>query len=189
MKGRVLDFNFQAGEGIISGEDGNRYSFVNAQWKTSEINPSNEIEVDFIGEEGVATGIYAKAKEENSMEKFVKSNNIFMRYYVDVLKNYVKFDGRARREEYWFFTLFSFLVAVVLTLISAGTLDIIYSLAVFLPSLAVAARRLHDTNRSAWWLLIGLIPLIGIIVLIVFFVFDSDKEENRFGLSPKYNNN
>ena len=66
-----------------------------------------------------------------------------------------------------------------------GTLGMVYALGVLLPSLGVAVRRLHDTDRSGWWLLIGLIPLIGLIVLIVFFVMDSQPGQNRFGANPK----
>ena len=105
-------------------------------------------------------------------------------WYVEVLKKYAVFDGRARREEFWMFTLVNLIVAIVLQLISPF-LGMIYSFAVLLPGLAVGARRLHDTGRSGWWLLIGLIPLIGIIVLIVFFVQDSQPGENEFGANPK----
>jgi uncharacterized membrane protein YhaH (DUF805 family) len=62
----------------------------------------------------------------------------------------------------------------------------LYSLAVLIPALAVAVRRLHDTGRSGWWLLIGLIPLVGPIVLLVFYLLDSDREPNAYGPSPKY---
>lgn len=188
MKGKILDFNLQASEGVISGEDGNRYTFSTKEWKSTEVNPKNGLEVDFVGEDGVASGIYAQAKQENSVEQFVNSGNVFMRYYVGVIKDtYAKFDGRARREEYWFFTLFSIIISIILGAISAGALSLLYSLAVLLPTLALSVRRLHDTNRSGWWMLIGLIPLIGAIVLIIFFILDSQKEENQFGTSPKYN--
>jgi uncharacterized membrane protein YhaH (DUF805 family) len=104
--------------------------------------------------------------------------------------NYANFKGRARRSEYWFATLF-----LVITNISALILDAaaetdpviqsLWSLAVFLPSLAVLVRRLHDTNRSGWWVLIALVPLVGLIVLIVFTVQDSQVIDNRYGLNPK----
>ena len=82
------------------------------------------------------------------------------------------------------------LVAIAIAIVEAiiGTaplLGMLYALGVFIPSLAVAVRRLHDTNRSGWWLLIGLIPVIGLIVLIVFFVQDSDKVDNDYGANPK----
>ncbi len=110
--------------------------------------------------------------------------NIFQNY-VNVLKNYVTFKGRANRPEYWYFVLVNFIVAILIGIVGVmvhlPVLSDIYSLAVLLPSLAVGARRLHDTDRSGWWLLIGLVPLIGFIVLIVFFVQKGTEKENRFG--------
>lgn len=112
-----------------------------------------------------------------------------MEWYLTVLRKYAHFEGRARRSEYWYFTLFNVLIAIGLGLID-GVLDIavlstLYSLAVLIPSLAVAVRRLHDTGRSGWWLLIGLVPLIGAIVLLVFMVGDSESGANQYGPSPK----
>ena len=80
---------------------------------------------------------------------------------------YADFNGRASRPEYWWFALFVFLVSAVLSMVS-NVLPGIFAVATLLPSLAVAARRLHDTERSGWWLLIGLVPMVGFIVLIVF---------------------
>jgi uncharacterized membrane protein YhaH (DUF805 family) len=107
-----------------------------------------------------------------------------------VLKNYVGFQGRARRKEYWMFVLFSAIISIVLSIIDAianlsSVLSGIYSLAVFLPSLAVSVRRLHDTGRSGWWILIGLIPLIGAIILLVFTCQDSQENDNKYGPNPK----
>ncbi len=101
-----------------------------------------------------------------------------------VFSKYATFEGRARRAEYWWFVLFSFIIAVVLNLINPGLLGGIWSLATLLPSLAVGARRLHDTDRSGWWLLIGFIPVIGLIVLIVFFASRGQTGANRFGADP-----
>jgi uncharacterized membrane protein YhaH (DUF805 family) len=105
-------------------------------------------------------------------------------WYIEVLKKYAVFEGRARREEFWMFTLVNFIVSLVLHLIS-GVLGGIYALAVLLPSIGVGVRRLHDIGRSGWWLLISLIPLVGIIVLIYFFVQDSQPGTNEHGPSPK----
>jgi uncharacterized membrane protein YhaH (DUF805 family) len=112
-----------------------------------------------------------------------------MNYYFDVLKKYAVFDGRARRKEYWMFALCNFLIAIVLSIIfnvlHAPFLIFLYSLAVFLPSLGVSIRRLHDTDRTGWWFLIGFIPLIGAIVLLVFFATDSQLGSNQYGPNPK----
>ena len=105
-------------------------------------------------------------------------------WYVEVLKKYAVFDGRASREEFWIFTLVNFIVSFVLHAV-LGVLGAIYTLAVLVPGLAVGARRLHDTGRSGWLLLIGLIPLVGIIVLIVFWVQDSQAGSNKYGPNPK----
>ena len=93
-------------------------------------------------------------------------------------KKYVGFDGRAARSEFWWFALFTFLVSLALGIVSQS-LSSLFSLAVLLPSLAVGSRRLHDTDRSAWFLLLWLIPVIGWIILIVWAIQEG-KEPNRF---------
>lgn len=112
-----------------------------------------------------------------------------MHWYVDVLKKYTDFSGRARRTEYWVFALINLVISMILsaidTALSLGFLGIIYSLLVLLPGLAVTVRRLHDTGRSGWWVLIGFIPLIGWIILLVLMLLDSDPMENEYGPNPK----
>lgn len=118
-----------------------------------------------------------------------------MSWYLAVLKNYVGFSGRARRKEYWFFALFNFIIMLALIFIDVsmmggnggtgvGVLSGLYSLAVLIPSLAVTVRRLHDTDRSGWWILIGIIPLIG-LVLLVFMFLDGTPGNNSYGSDPK----
>ncbi|MGL6352631.1 DUF805 domain-containing protein [Aeromonas veronii] len=114
-----------------------------------------------------------------------------MNWYISVLKQYEVFSGRARRTEYWMFVLCNVIVMLLLGMVDKliggdnELISSIYSLAVLLPSLAVAARRLHDTDRSAWWLLLGLIPIIGTLVLIYFMVCNGQQGPNRFGDDPK----
>lgn len=113
-----------------------------------------------------------------------------MNWYLGVLKKYAEFTGRARRTEYWMFVLISIVVTIVLSVLEMivggpGVLAGLYSLAVLIPSIAVAVRRLHDTDRSGWWLLIGFLPLIGAIILLVFLVQDSKPGQNQFGPNPK----
>ncbi|MGX4690553.1 DUF805 domain-containing protein [Streptomyces sp. JNUCC 63] len=112
-----------------------------------------------------------------------------MNWYLEVLKKYAVFSGRARRKEYWMFVLFNFIVSIVLLAIGKAigveVLSGLYSLAVLLPGLGVAVRRLHDTGRSGWWILIGLVPLVGFIVLLVFTVSDSQPGDNQYGPNPK----
>jgi uncharacterized membrane protein YhaH (DUF805 family) len=91
---------------------------------------------------------------------------------------YADFSGRASRPEYWWFILFIILMSLAISLISP-LLSGLFSLATLLPSLAAAARRLHDTNRSGWWQLIVLVPLIGIIVLLVFLAQEGKGTTDR----------
>ena len=112
-----------------------------------------------------------------------------MNWYLKVVKQYADFNGRAHRTEFWMFTLVNFIIMLILAvvdgMITGGLIYALYALAMFLPSLGVGVRRLHDTGRSGWWILVGLIPFIGIIVLIVFWVQDSQPGSNAFGPSPK----
>ncbi len=119
-----------------------------------------------------------------------------MHCLIDPIKKYTVWKGRATRSEYWYFILFTILISIGLAVIDTvlgtvdettgqGALGILWSLFVFLPSLAVFIRRLHDTGRSGWWFWIGLIPLIGTIVLLVFMCFDSQGEINEYGANPK----
>ena len=118
-----------------------------------------------------------------------------MNWYLEVLKKYAVFSGRARRKEYWFFVLFNIIIGLALTFIdfSTGLYDVeseigllssLYSLAVLVPGIAVTIRRLHDTSRTGWWFLIAFVPIIGVIVLLVFMVFDSTPGDNQYGPNP-----
>jgi uncharacterized membrane protein YhaH (DUF805 family) len=113
------------------------------------------------------------------------------------LKRYAQFTGRARRKEYWSFFLLilaAYIVAGIVdgilgmsTLVGGvyGPLTLLTALFFFIPSLAVGVRRLHDTNRSGWWILIGFIPLIGALVLIYFFILEGTRGPNQYGPDPK----
>jgi uncharacterized membrane protein YhaH (DUF805 family) len=119
-----------------------------------------------------------------------------MGWYIEALKKYAVFGGRSRRKEYWYFVLFSVIVSLVLSAIDAllgtfssstnvGLLGGIYGLAIIVPSIAVSVRRLHDIDRTGWWILINLVPIVGSIVLLVFYVLDGTPGQNRFGPNPK----
>lgn len=115
-----------------------------------------------------------------------------MNWYIDAMKKYSDFSGRARRKEYWFFVLFNIIIGITLGFIGGVTgssliqlLSGLYSLAVIVPGIAVSVRRLHDTGRSGWLLLLSLIPLIGALILIVFMVQDSMPLQNSYGPNPK----
>jgi len=137
-----------------------------------------------------------------------------MKWYWKVLKTYAVFSGRAQRAEFWYFLLFDLIVAFVLNMIDhaigdPGVLSLLYGLALVIPRLALFVRRLHDTNHSAWWILIPFlpligtilygmnqsawwililfifIPLIGMIVIFLFLIEDSQFGENEYGPNPK----
>ena len=101
----------------------------------------------------------------------------------NIFSHYADFSGRARRSEYWWFVLLN----AILTCIPY--VGIIWMLAAMIPGLSVAVRRLHDIGKSGWFLLLGLIPLVGGILLIIWFCQDSQSSKNEYGVSPKYRNN
>lgn len=114
-----------------------------------------------------------------------------MHWYLEVVKKYVAFSGRARRMEFWMFSLVNFIIVLALSFtegftgIGGGLLSSLYSLAMILPTLGVTVRRLHDTGRSGLWILIGLIPVLGFIVLLVFMCQGSKPGPNQWGPNPK----
>lgn len=119
-----------------------------------------------------------------------------MNYFVECMKKYATFSGRARRKEYWIFCVcyvaIIFIAAIVDGMMSGSNpkdmssiMTSLASLALFLPSLAVSVRRLHDTDRSGWWVLVNFIPLIGQLVWFVFVCLEGTKGDNRFGEDPK----
>ena len=113
-----------------------------------------------------------------------------MNWYFEVLKKYAVFDGRAHRTEFWLFFLFSLMISFFLGVIvglveSLWFITTLYALAVLIPGLAVSVRRLHDTNRSGWWILTGLVPILGWIALLIFYVEDSQPGANQYGPNPK----
>lgn len=115
-----------------------------------------------------------------------------MDWYLEALRKYSDFSGRARRKEYWMFFLLNPLVFFALfvidgVVVGSGLLGVLYGLATLLPSFAVLVRRLHDTGRSGWWMLIAFVPVIGLL-LPLFLLQDSTPGPNEYGESPKGSN-
>ena len=123
-----------------------------------------------------------------------------MEWYLKVFRQYADFRGRARRKEYWMFTLFNcifigvgamilFLIGNTISLtagmVALGISVAIYTLVLLIPTLAVTVRRLHDTGKSGWFVLLNLIPYVGGLVLFIFMCIDSDYGENKWGPNPK----
>ncbi|MFZ4590668.1 MAG: DUF805 domain-containing protein [Ignavibacteria bacterium] len=119
-----------------------------------------------------------------------------MNWYLEVIKKYAVFNGRARRKEYWMFSLFSFIFVIIASILdnilginmrgsTYGPIYIIYTLAVLIPGIAVSVRRLHDIGKSGWMLFVILIPIIGAIWLLVLLVTDGKPGDNIYGNNPK----
>ena len=131
-----------------------------------------------------------------------------MEWMILPLKRYFDFGGRSRRKEYWMFVLFTVIAGIAAAIVdnllgygssfryatsdavgagvsSSGPVNAIVSLGLFIPSLSVAFRRLHDTDRSAWWLLLVFVPILGWIALLVFYCQEGTRGPNRFGPDPK----
>jgi uncharacterized membrane protein YhaH (DUF805 family) len=118
-----------------------------------------------------------------------------MQWYLLALRNYAVFKGRARRREYWIFELMNSAIVLALFAFAVAlgkvgypyflSLPFLYVAATTIPSLSSLIRRLHDTNRTAWWLFISVLPVVGPFILLGFIVTDSDPGENRFGPNPK----
>lgn len=204
MKGIILSFDNTTNNGVVSGEDGNRYQFSRVDWKET-IPPSKGDNIDFaVSGEGRAIEIYQNPYATNTNSAHIaqhlnnsstainaEANYSIIDWFKKCLRNYANCSGRARRKEYWYFVL----VQTVL-LITAAFLDyiifsepsvfyIIISFALMLPNIAVGCRRLHDIGRSGWWLLIPIIPLIGSILLIVWLATETKPEVNQWGPPAK----
>ncbi len=116
----------------------------------------------------------------------------FMNYYIRAFQNYVNFSGRDSRKQYWMFVLFNIIVSFVISFVAglvlgdAGTyVGYVYDLAILLPSIAIAIRRMHDIGKSGFWILICLIPLIGVIWYLVLMCKAGDEGENQYGPVPE----
>jgi uncharacterized membrane protein YhaH (DUF805 family) len=119
-----------------------------------------------------------------------------MNWYLEVLKKYAVFGGRARRKEYWMYFLFNLIFAIAAAIldnvlglaikdVGYGPIYILYALATLVPGVAVTVRRLHDIGKSGWYIFVGLIPCVGGIILLVFAVTAGDFGENEYGPDPK----
>jgi uncharacterized membrane protein YhaH (DUF805 family) len=104
-----------------------------------------------------------------------------------VLERYAQFTGRSGRAEFWWYFLAALIIGIVFNVLIAiasafWIIYVIYGLAVLIPGIAVGIRRLHDTDKTGWWLLIGLVPFVGIIVLIVFWATEGTPGPNKYGV-------
>ena len=118
-----------------------------------------------------------------------------MNWYIGAFKKFTVFSGRAHRPEYWYFVLFNILVNIACNIVDNvlgtfnpeygfGPVGGFYMLVALMPGLAVTVRRLHDTGRSGWWILIGLVPFVGWLVMLAFMIFGSESGSNKYGTQP-----
>lgn len=194
MRGKILDFSIQENTGYISGEDGKRYSFIGAEWKEARL-PQKGDDADFdVDSSGNATKIFLSLSANNSAPANTEEEgyNIW-NWFCKCLKNYVNFSGRARRKEYWFFTLFCMLIGIAFGILKGlagdaaviiSLINLLVSIALILPGIAVTVRRLHDTGRSGWWYLL-VFTIVGIIPLIIWFCANTDPKANKWGAPAK----
>ena len=206
MKGKVLDFSIQKGGGLILGDDGQRYLFVASEWQEQSL-PLRDVVVDFEAAGKYAKGVYLLAQAEPQIQAatptvrpkpFKSTDNkepSLLDLAISAVKHkYLLFNGRASRKEFWAVMLFSVLISFALQLLytlgfaisdNLGLLlalpFVIFALGMVIPQLAVSVRRLHDTDKSGWWLVLGFIPIFGTIALIVLFSLASSEGDNRFG--------
>ncbi|WP_278492970.1 DUF805 domain-containing protein [Acinetobacter gyllenbergii] len=210
MKGKILDFTIQTNMGIILGEDQKRYNFIGSEWKEQQA-PTRGNEVDFeVNTEGQAIGVYLdfittpttatqtkasapspttfNSNQENSAKETVnKVESILTTYQQAIItcfKKFADFKGRARRSEFWYFELFCVLMSLAFSFISEDAATIVM-LITLIPNIAVSVRRLHDIGRSGWWMLIALVPIVGILLLLFWAAQEGNSASNQYGESPK----
>ena len=118
--------------------------------------------------------------DDNNPTGYARPSVSFGAAIGSAFKQYVGFTGRARRSEYWWFALLNVIVGII------PIVNIFWGLATFLPGLALTVRRLHDTGKSGWFVLLNLIPLVGSIIVLVWLCQDSTRSANKYGPSPKY---
>ncbi|ELY3878664.1 TPA: DUF805 domain-containing protein [Acinetobacter nosocomialis] len=213
MKGRILDFSIQTNTGIITGEDHKRYNFVGSEWKETKA-PVRGYEVDFeINAEGQATGVYLEIaanpipaivntptkshssytspathesshKAKEAFRKWEQGEDNYQQAIFTCFKKFADFKGRARRREFWYFELFCVLLSLLLSFMNEdlATLAILITL---IPNIVVNVRRLHDINRSGWWMLIALVPIVGVLLLLFWAAQEGNPSANQYGESPK----
>lgn len=211
MKGKVLDFTIQTNTGIILGDDQKRYSFVGSEWKEQHA-PVRGNEVDFdVNAEGQAIGVYldfmttptaipqtktpapspifANGNQESSAKqmfnKLEQTESNYRQAIFTCFKKFADFKGRARRSEFWYFELFCVLISLVFSFFISEDVATIAMLITFIPNIAVSVRRLHDIGRSGWWMLIALVPIVGILLLLFWAAQEGDPASNQYGEPPK----
>jgi uncharacterized membrane protein YhaH (DUF805 family) len=202
VRGEILRYDDQAGTGLVSGDDGVRYSFVRAE--VQRLAPlAAGMRVDFVNEGTEARAIIPLGAQPDAMPSQPRgSDNIGDKsawaYFIYCLRKYVDGNGRARRKEYWSFVLFLFVFLLGAVLLDAALqtrpgsfneygspIFILTAMAFTLPQIAVSIRRLHDIGLSGWLMLIGIVPIIGALFMFVCALIPSQDGDNQHGPNPK----
>ncbi|MEB5475678.1 DUF805 domain-containing protein [Acinetobacter pollinis] len=198
MKGTVLDFSVQSNKGIIT-LDEKRYHFTGDQWK-EQLHPKRGQHVDFEVDEqtGNAINIYfvvtpntnqqqltqATESAKEIFGKAVSSRKAYNQAVITCFKKYFDINGRAARPEYWYFQLCATSLLIITDRIDEMAFNIVLTVFI-IPLITITVRRLHDINRSGWWVLVSAVPIIGSIVILYWAVSKGSPEENLYGPPPQ----
>lgn len=217
MRGQVLKRDGGGEGGLILGDNGKRYTYSQGQVRNGASLAEGAV-VDFIDLGDEARDIYlipaveaAPAPRAAALTAPVpqigspaRADSLWAYFLRALTRNYFQFNGRARRAEYWGFTLFFILALIALLIVDGlisvtffGTdeygdtiflpiLTVLFYLYCIIPSIAITVRRLHDLDMSGWMYLINFVPYVGGLIVFVFMVLDSKPEPNKHGHSPKY---
>lgn len=202
MKGKVIEYSERSRLGKIRGDDQNDYEFITEEWLDSRpILFGARVEFDIDEECGEAIQIYVIVNDYNAVSYTTKLDQFSNQrqaadqfkvfdWFIKALKQYADFSGRARRKEYWFFHLcyvvFLLFAAIIDAVLGAGYLIVgICAVLLWLPSVAVAVRRLHDIGISGWWIFIPLIPYLGSLIFFIFMIKPTKAEVNQWGNPAK----
>lgn len=197
MLGWMLDFSVQENKGLITTETGERYTFTGRDWQDSGI-PQKGMRVNFeLAGPSHVVSVYrvrADVGGVSSSSAAAKSQSAYspVDWSLLALRNYANFNGRSERCEYWFYLLGVVVIIGVLSVMDAvlfgrdsvGLLVNTFVLFSLVPSIAVAVRRLHDIDKSGWWLLIALIPFLGVFMLLFWAACQGDRGPNAYGDPP-----
>ena len=206
MRGHILVFQPDDGTGLITSQDGSRRTFSLTEWKETNVPHKGQL-VDFeLNAAGQAIAIYlaydaqpvpfnAPSPVNSAPLTHPRLNYSMGAWFKRGIENYINFSGRAERREYWYLLLFSTLISIGLTILDAfffgfspedlGFLSTIFFIFCFLPSISIGVRRLHDIGKSGWWLLLIFIPLIGAIILLIWFCTKGHEASNAYGPEPQ----
>lgn len=175
MQGKILDYSSINSSGVIGVSNGNKYSFVKTDLQEFSTEPKIGQLVDFEALENEAKNIYLDLCKDDSF-----TLSTILSHYKKAFRHYFDFSGTTKRAEFWYFHFVNIIAIAILTVASAGVLGMLYNIIAIIPALSIGARRLHDTGKSAWWQLLILVPIIGIIVLIYLCAKESKTLDNKY---------